>query len=190
MHKIKCAHCKGIHSTARDVAICAHLMSRAQTNIANARTVIPAKRPNEWPFKTPEAMVRAIRDGRYAVSLNGGREMDDFTFIRVSRPKNGKKRGCTIVQTQHSDAYKEAIIFYPSGSFWVFNPRIDQQLLMVAADPFTSAMNYGQILDRCSRCAKSLTDAKSRWYSIGPECEKYWPEIVNYINETKGVFRG
>jgi hypothetical protein len=40
----------------------------------------------------------------------------------------------------------------------------------------------------CSKCGKKLTHGRSRYYGIGPECEEFWPEVINFINETKGVY--
>lgn len=191
MASINCAHCRNKHTSVLQVKDCAfrHARAAAQSQrLANMRASVPQPiqaRPNEWPFKTPEAMVRNTRDGRYAVELDG-----KWTFLRFSRPKNGKRKGCLVVQTQHSEAYKPFVTFYPSGSLFIAQNKsiLDAALMMVAADPFTSAMNYGRELGCCSRCGRELTDERSRYYSIGPECEKYWPEIINYINETKGVF--
>lgn len=196
MAKIKCGHCStysnGIYHNSRfEVRACAerHYNPTSQ-RIANVRAQVATPRPNEWSLSTPRAMVEAIRDGRYAVSLTGGTEKDHFTFMRITRHKTGKRAGQMIVQTQHSETYKPYITFYPGGTFWMNQNKqsLDHALLMVAADPFTSAMNYARILNVCSRCGKTLTDERSRYYGIGPECEKHWPEIINYVNETKGLF--
>ena len=187
MHTIRCAHCKRTHRTAREVSFCAFQHMRASANAANVRAeVAPTPRPNEWQIKTPRVMVEAMREGRYAVEVEG-----DWEFFRVSRPTQGKKKGCLVIQTQHSDYYKPYIIIYPSGSVWFAQTkkRLDMGLMMVAADPYTSAINYGRELGCCSRCARELTDERSRYYSIGPECEKHWPEILTFVNETRGPFQ-
>lgn len=196
MHRIKCGHCSTrsqnvYHGSAREVRECAFKVARSNMHLANARAAVaPTTRPNEWGFKTPRAMVEAMREGRYAVEVALPGQHKDWVFVRVSRPTRGKKAGCLVLQTQHSDYYKPLLIIYPSGSVWFAQrgEKLDMALMMIAADPFTSAMNYGRELGCCSRCARELTDERSRHYSIGPECERHWPEIINYVNETKGVF--
>jgi hypothetical protein len=129
-------------------------------------------------------MVRNIRVGRYCVELGANMRK----FFRVTERKNGKYAGCLIIQTQHSESFKNALIFYPSGSFWIINRDIDSCLMMIAADPYTCAIRYGQEMGVCCRCGKKLTDDRSRWYGIGPECEQHFPEIINEVNNTRGVF--
>lgn len=203
MSNVKCGHCKRYHLNVELVRTCAarhhkgtEHTSRVQTfansrvNPAQALADIQATMKPEWNLRTPRPMVESMREGRYAVEVTLPNQPRDWIFLRVSRPKSGKKAGCLIVQTQHSDFYKPYFTIYPNGQVYFYQnaPRLDMALLMVAADPFTSAINYGRELGCCSRCARELTDERSRYYSIGPECEKYWPEIINYINETRGVF--
>lgn len=211
MHSIKCGHCSTYnqpvyHRNKAAVAACARArhLARSQRTVplANSRMVpistpaaqAPVQTPvnswESWNLKTPRAMVEAMRDGRYAVCPEGGEEYSQHVFLRVSRPKSGKKRGCLVIQTQHSDAYSPFITIYPSGRvfFSQKRDRLDMALLMVCADPFTTAMKYAEIKKVCCRCGKQLTDARSRYYGIGPECEKHFPEIINMIHELKGVF--
>lgn len=196
MHRIKCGHCSTYnrpvyHSSNREVRECSFQAARSNMHLSNTRaTVAPAVRPNDWDFKTPRAMVEAMREGRYAVEVTLPGQHKDWVFVRVSRPTRGKKAGCLVLQTQHSDYYKTLLVIFPSGSVWFAQrgEKLDMALMMIAADPFTSAMNYGRELGCCSRCARELTDERSRHYSIGPECERHWPEIINYVNETRGVF--
>lgn len=185
----RCAHCLGKHHTAREGRFCAHLKQKPQPVAANVKAAPPE---DPWKFKTPRAMVENMQIGRYAVAPYGGDDpKNDFVFIRVVRPITGKKSGQIILQTQHSDAYKMRLIIYPSGQLTFFthvDDRLDRAVMMVAADPYTATMKYAEILDVCCRCGKTLTDNRSRWYGIGPECEKHFPDVINYINETKGAF--
>lgn len=140
-----------------------------------------------WRFKAPRSIVENMRDGRYAVDFEG-----KWTFLRVSRPKHGALKGYFVVQTQHGESYAPLVTIGPSSApitHQTPNARLENALLVAACDPFTSAISYGIELGCCSRCGRELTDERSRWYSIGPECEKSWPEIVNYIDETKGAHR-
>jgi len=141
-------------------------------------------RPNEWSLKTPEAMVRNIRPGRYCVELGANMAK----FIRVTLRDRGKMKGYTIIQSQHSESFKTLISFSPTGSFWIYDNRYDMELMMVAADPWGCATRYGQKLNKCCACGKKLTDDRSRWYGIGPECETRWPEIINLVHQNKGEF--
>lgn len=190
-HRIRCAHCHGVHSTKRDVRFCAHQQARANLATANTRVTLPQPRPNEWQLKTPRPMIETLRDGRYAAAPYGGDDYAHHVFFRVWRPISGKRKGCLLIKTQHSDAYRDFITIYPSGSVWFAQraDKLDMALLMVAADPFTSAMKYAKLNSVCCRCGKKLTDERSRWYGIGPECEGYFPEIINMVNESKGFFR-
>lgn len=193
VHQIKCGHCSTrerpvYHRSVADVR--AHTLRPV---VQNTRTVAPPSTPMpEWRIKTPRAMVENMRDGRYAVSPTGSDEYDHHVFIRVSRPTHGKKKGCLVVQTQHSDAYSPLLIIYPSGRayFSQTSQSVDMALMLVAADPYTAAMKYSQIKKVCCRCGKQLTDERSRWYGIGPECKDHWPEIINTVNQTKGSFGG
>lgn len=186
----RCAHCHGRHHTAREGRFCAHQKQNPKQVAANTKATPTTE--DVWKFKTPRSMVENMQIGRYAVAPYGGDDpKNDFVFIRVVRPKTGKKAGQIIVQTQHSDAYKPRLVIYPSGRAIFLthvDERLDRAVMMVAADPYTATMKYAEILDVCCRCGKSLTDKKSRWYGIGPECEKHFPDVINYINETKGHF--
>lgn len=147
------------------------------------QTALGSFRPIEWGFKTPQAMVEQLKAGRYAARPDSN---TPYTFIRIARPTFGKNKGNLLIQSQHSDAYKTCAVIYPSGRVYVTDRRIDQALLLVAIDPMMSAIRYGQELGRCSSCGKKLTDERSRWYSIGPECEKRWTEIIENLDEKYG----
>jgi len=188
---VKCGHCHGYHSGPRGVFFCAngpHAQSN-QRRADNARASVPTIKtdPPAWSLNVPRAMVENLKNGRYATRPDTD---TPFTFIRVSRPKRGRLNGCLVIQTQHSDWYQDFITIYPSGSVWFkqSNDKLDMALFIACADPMTSAMNYGKELGRCSSCGRELTDERSRYYSIGPECEKHWREIIEHVNEETGVF--
>jgi DNA-directed RNA polymerase subunit RPC12/RpoP len=175
---IKCGNCGHRHANTAGVRAC----YRSRYRPAPAPVVRQATMATEpvWPLRTPEPMVNNIKDGRYAVRADSNQP---FVFVRVKRPKTGKKNGCLVVQTQHSDWYRDELTIYPSGRIWCPQPhQIDMPLLLVAADPMTGAMNYGMELGVCSRCGRELTDERSRWYGIGPECEHHWPEIIARVD--------
>ena len=130
-------------------------------------------------------MVENLGDGRYATKH---KDDEGHKFLVVERPKSGKRAGQLIVKSQHSEAYKPCVIIYPNGSIWIADARIDMNLLLACADPMTSMVKYAELMRRCGKCGKKLTDERSRWYGIGPECEKHYPEIINLVNEAKGQY--
>jgi len=191
-HWIICGSCSSKHNTKQQVWDCHQ--RKATPPAANMRAMVPSQPSvgyTTWPFKTPEAMVRGIADGWYAVAPSGNDAVTtDHVFIRVSHPKTRQQRGNMVIQTQHSESYKPLITFYPTGSlrWWQRGDNLDQALMLVAADPFTTSQRYAAIHKRCGRCNLKLTDKRSRWYGIGPECEKHWPWVIDEVNDTKGVF--
>lgn len=198
---VKCGHCSThqrpvYHQDAQEVKICAFYTARSkvhQQNIANVRQEVASKpRPNDWQSTVPRAMVENMREGRYAASPTGEEDYDHHVFLRVWRPKSGKKKDCLILRTQHSDSYRDFITIYPSGSVWFAknSTALDMALLKICANPFGTAMRYAELKNVCCRCGKQLTDERSRWYGIGPECKEYFPEIINEVNDTKGSFGG
>lgn len=176
-----CGHCKRRHATPYDVYVCS--LGAHRRKMAPARVV--AEPPAAPSLMTPVTMIKSMRDGRYAVRPDANTH---FTFIRISRPKVGKKKGCLVIQTQHSDWYKDCIVFYPSGRVFVADKRVDASLLLLVVDPITAALAYSKEMHVCCRCGRDLTDGRSQYYGVGPECEKYLPELINVVNETHGVY--
>jgi hypothetical protein len=125
-------------------------------------------------------MLRDIEDGRYAVDPAGG---DNYTFIRVSRPKHGKHRGAIKVQTQHSDDLITRVLIYPSGMVVWRMESLVELILIIAVNKTACSVAYGRKIGRCCRCGKTLTDERSRHYGIGPECEQHWPHIIEEVDQ-------
>lgn len=138
----------------------------------------------------PEAILD-IRKGRYAVPSAEGR----LTFVRLSERNNKRSflQGYIFLQSQHSDELMDRAVFTPQGSlhaaYWSLE-RISDILLGIIVDPWGAAIRYGQELGQCCRCGKSLTDERSRWYGIGPECEQHWPEIIAEVDDVRGPYVG
>jgi Family of unknown function (DUF6011) len=134
------------------------------------------------------AMLLATKDGRYAVKLN---ESDPFRFYRLSRPKNGKAKGYLKIQSQHAESLAFVGMIHTNGQASLrFLHQYDAlpYLRLLACDPTTAAMDYGKEYKRCSRCGIQLTDDRSRWFAIGPECEKYWPDIIAMVLDKRGPY--
>jgi hypothetical protein len=55
-------------------------------------------------------------------------------------------------------------------------------------DPNGCALSYAEVLGHCCKCGKELTDPRSRWYGIGPDCEKRNANHIRLVDESKGVF--
>jgi hypothetical protein len=195
-HRIRCHH-GGTwhdHETAREVSFCAsqhmNFPIAANSNRTHTAPAIPTqpvtgRNYGTWTFVTPEAMVRTIPKGRYCVEL--GANLRKF-FKVVPNWKGKLYRGATVISTQHSESFKVALVLWPDGRVQIFNRDIDSCLMMMAADPYTCKIRYGQELGVCCNCGKKLTDDRSRWYGIGPECEKDNIEIINEVENTRGRF--
>jgi hypothetical protein len=180
---VTCGHCDGQHPTPYDVYLCSR----------NARTSQRRQRESSWgtmpyPFTTPEAMVKVIREGRYAVDV--GKSSQRFIFLRITRPTKGRYKDALKIQTQHSDKLKEAAVGWPSGTWTLagYKADIDAALRMIVVNPVDATLLYAKELGCCARCGIELTDERSRYYGIGPECEKHWPDLINSVNESKGEF--
>lgn len=177
---VRCGHCKNMHASPYDVYLCS--LGRYRQPYRQAAAAPPVETP---PLATPIEMIKSMRDGRYAVRPDSS---TPYTFVRVSRPKSGRMKGALKIQTQHSEAYKDCIVIWPSGRVSVYDRRVDSSLLLIVVDPVTATRAYGQELGRCCRCGRELTDERSRYYGIGPECEEHWPEIINTVDEERGAY--
>lgn len=148
-------------------------------------TDVPAARPAPRPTTiVPIDLLKAVRDGRYAFRPDANTK---WSFVRISRPKNGRMKDCIKIQTQHGDDLTDRMTVYPSGHVWLPAPHmIESVLLGIIVDQTQCAIDYGREIGRCCRCGKSLTDERSRHYGIGPECEKVWPHLIDTVDEASG----
>lgn len=142
--------------------------------------------PNNPALPFLKQLFPSVPAGYFAVEPGDG---SPLIFLRVADLKQDNKGwyGATRkVQTQHSDELVDQIIMYPESG-WRFLRRSRANQLILAlnnliVDYKTAAREYARELNRCSRCNKDLTDERSRWYSIGPECEKHWPWMIEAVN--------
>lgn len=135
-----------------------------------------------------DGLLPSIPDGYYAVEEYDG---DPVTFIRLSSPKKGRFMGSRKIQTVHGSGYsgarlEEVAVHWPSGQWSWYKPFIKERLLLLITDYMGAALRYAAKLGNCARCNANLTDERSRWYGIGPECEKHWPQHMEQVNVTKG----
>lgn len=141
--------------------------------------------PNRRQTKIPMDMLLALPDGYYAAQLDSTRP---YTFFRINRPKSGKLKGAFKVQTQHGPELMLALVIYDESRLYWHNMSIEDELLLVAIDPNAAAICYSEELKRCMRCNTELTDERSRWFGIGPECTKHWPHIEPMVEDRKGRY--
>lgn len=97
--------------------------------------------------------------GRYAVAD----PTDGVTkFFKLDRPIKGQWAGYVFLKVQASDD------LYP------VRDRVKKALILaeIAKDVLGAEQAYGQLLGKCARCGRTLTDETSRAYGIGPECRK------------------
>jgi hypothetical protein len=127
-----------------------------------------------------------IRDGRYAVSPD---DVTPLTFVRIVRPKTGNYKGAVKVQTQHGDDLVDRLFLWPSGKVTIKAPFIVESLLLIAADLRGASIRYGQEIGQCCICGKSLTDERSRYYGIGPDCETRFGDIIAEVDQNSGPYR-
>jgi hypothetical protein len=149
----------------------------------------PPKPPENNRYKTivPLDMLLLVPDGRYAVRQDSNHP---YVFFRVSRPKNGNFAGMFKVQTQHGEDYKlNMTVSLKTNKVYMYDKRWENDLLLVCVDWNGAGIAYGQELGRCSICGKELTDERSRWYGIGPDCETRHPHRIELVDASpKGPF--
>jgi hypothetical protein len=140
-------------------------------------------------------LLRDIREGYYATRKEEGAPI---TFLRVSCPTKGQYKGAIKIQTVHGTGYggstklKLAAVHWPSGRWtWERGQEfVKGELFLLCADSFGASMLYAEKIGNCCRCNATLTDKRSRWNGIGPDCEEYWPHILAMVAESKGVWAG
>jgi len=148
---------------------------------------VPAKKtPTAKERLTPMLPLLAnVKDGYYAVELGDG-GYNDLKFFRVSRPKTGQYAGTTKIQWQTADNWRIAILVRANGTYWKPSEILfsaEDYVLGLMVDATGCARRYAKEIDKCCRCNTTLTDERSRHYGIGPECEKYWPHIIQLVDE-------
>jgi len=144
-------------------------------------------RQDEDTFGIPRSFIDDVRDGYYAVKLHKDRE--EYTFIRVSRPKYGEYRDCVKFQTQHGEQLKLACVLRPSGIFEVRNGDIKKVVIEIASKPVHSAWMYGRRVSRCCKCGKPLTRQPWMDYGIGIDCDQRHPQIREHAEEQLEIER-
>ena len=147
-------------------------------------TPVPAPATMKSRLETMLPLLDMIPDGYYAIDLGDG---SPIKYLRLDLVTHGRKKGARKVQTIHGDSLSDAWIKWPSGKVSVYWSGIEDLILALMSDHMSALRRYGATIGRCCRCNKRLTDERSRHYSIGPECEKYMPEVIHQVDLENGV---
>lgn len=142
----------------------------------------------------PAAMAwKVIEEGKAGYFAARADDNKPYEFFRFSKPKGGRYAGVLKVQTIHGDKLEMFLIIRADGSHWAVEhkrPRFEEALTMVVIDPRYAQKKFGEIAKRCCNCGKGLTDDRSLWYGIGPECEQFRPDIMAIVIDEKGEYAG
>lgn len=131
-------------------------------------------------------LLKMVQDGYYAGQLDDSSELK---FFRVSRPKSGQFVNSIKVQQGFGNGYGSKLryntthVVWASGKMSVYDRRVEPELTVVMAGTTAAARLFSEKIGRCCRCFAELTHSKSRHYGIGPECETYWPHIIQEKDE-------
>lgn len=151
----------------------------------------PPKQTTDLRLEMVKGLIKMVPVGYYAVQEYDGGHVD---FLRLSQPSRGRFSGSIKVQTIHGSGFgaklELAVVLWSSDRFSVYKDTTIDPLLLLCADYEGAALRYAEKIGRCCRCNAELTDGRSRWYGIGPECEKHIPWMIDNVTERKGPFRG
>ena len=105
---------------------------------------------------------------RYAVDNAEG----EVTFIRVDHVDSGKWDGWVFVKQVVGGGDEPRLGSQRPGD--MYKGTFESLLRKVLDDPFEAARRYGLELGECSDCGRTLTNAESREFGIGPKCRGKW----------------
>lgn len=160
----------------------------ASASVATVTTqppVVAASRPSTT---IPLPLLQAIPAAHYATRLDSN---EPYTFMRIRKPKTGRFRGCLVIQTRHGENFVSRFAVWPSGSIWwgsVNRPHFESLVMMIIADYQHASITYAREIGRCMICGKHLTDERSRWYGIGPDCETRHGWAIERSDEEFGPY--
>lgn len=98
--------------------------------------------------------------GRYAIDPVNPSQKQQTHFYRIDAPEDGKWAGYVFVKEQAGDELHPV----KGMSATIIIDAI------VEAGPEAAMLRYGKELGSCGHCGRTLTDAESRAYGIGPVC--------------------
>lgn len=140
-------------------------------------------------------MLTMVPDGYFAVRPDTN---EPWRFFRITRRDTKRNKNTTRIQSQASDLlYTRMIVWHDRDDYiwvdpwWHQRGKLLQYLMLIIADAQGGMMQYAQLTEHCGSCGKQLTDERSRWYGIGPECEKksFGPGWIDAVDcSEKGPF--
>jgi len=150
----------------------------------------PAAKPDDSKYKIEYDFLDLLAEGYYAARTD---EKDAWRFYFVSRPKSGQYKGAIKVQRQIGSGYTDhrwepCYIAWPSKSVSVLNRDQMEHVMICISGQGQAMRDYAEQIGRCCRCNALLTDKRSLWYGIGPECEKSNRGLIEDIGLEKGFF--
>lgn len=147
------------------------------------RGEIDTEDPNQYQSQLADEqlvqLLLMIKDGYYAARRD---DESPVIFFKVTRPTLGNYKGAFKVMTQHSEQWKLAYVYWPSKRETVVRSDIKELMLLVMANMPKAAAFYAFEKNRCQICGKELTDDRSRYYGIGPDCETRHQVVVEDID--------
>lgn len=156
--------------------------------------------PMRFTTNVPVSLLDMIPSGYYAVSPDSETPL---TFLRLSRPKTGRYKGTTKVQTLHSEQLFDQWAWDPEAwnghddktgnTIWgrasllgSMGSGIEDKILLMIVGHREAGRLFAMQIGRCHRCGKQLTDERSRYYGFGPECEKDLEAEKDEIDDEAG----
>jgi hypothetical protein len=165
------------------------LIAAPPTTVATPAAPKADAEPDPWLIDYE--MLNLLSWGYYAVREDS---LSPYRFYYVSRPTHGQYKDAVKVQMQHGSGYGEgrwtpAYVAWPSKHVSVYDRRQKDHVMIMIATQNEAMRAYSQEIGRCCRCNAVLTDERSRYYGIGPECEKSNLGIIEDINLSKGEYK-
>lgn len=148
----------------------------------------------ETPKTTKTDMILALLSdvptGYFAVQRSEGERIH---FLRIKRPVHGRLRDTTTIQSQHGPSLENRWVHWPSGKVSNYGypyGSLEDVILGLIADWRGATKRYAEKMKKCGRCNTSLTDPRSRFYLIGPECETKhgWSWWIDEVAERMGGY--
>ena len=130
-----------------------------------------------------DQMLTSIPPGRYAWQPDSETPL---TFVWIKRYTSGKRNGQLRVRSQHGPWYEDELTRLYDGKVIRWDDEIESVLIGVFCDRFECAQRYAQEMRRCWSCNLELTVGRSRWYGMGPECEKRLAWYIEDVDNKKG----
>lgn len=137
----------------------------------------------------PAPALPDVPEGRYAVFTNADADRaageTALRFYKIDRPTEGRWAGRVFVSVQASDDW-----------FPIRNADTRRAILeAIAADVTGALRRYGTEIGSCGHCGRTLTDATSRAFGVGPICRgrlglETTGEIVARVTGTEALADG